>query len=119
MCEEGKGGPKDLTAAVKWMRKSAIQGQPLAQRYLGVMYDKGEGVEENPVLAAYWFQKSADQRDAEAQFYLATMYEDGEGVERNLKKALELYGLSAAQGIKAAKEGLNRLGSTRLSHKSQ
>lgn len=55
MYDNGDGVPKDPTETVKWYRKSAEQGDAIAQVNLGYMYAKGEGELKNPVLAHVWF----------------------------------------------------------------
>src|SRR5262245_58025868 len=42
--ENGKGTTQSAVDAVKWYRKAATQGLPVAQFYLGLSYSRGSGV---------------------------------------------------------------------------
>jgi TPR repeat protein len=70
----GEGVLRNYTAAVKWYRLSANQGNAMGQNSLGYMYNFGDGVPLNYVEAAKWFRLAADQGDADAQQHLAEMY---------------------------------------------
>ena len=66
----GKGLPKDLPEAVKWLRKAAEQGNTLAQSNLGYLYAMGEGLPKDPAEAVKSYRKAADQGEVMAQFNL-------------------------------------------------
>jgi TPR repeat protein/V8-like Glu-specific endopeptidase len=91
---------------VKWYRKSADQGDAVAQFLLGAMYENGEGVAEDDAEAVKWYRKSADQGDAVAQFLLGAMYENGEGVAEDEAEAVKWYRKSADQGDADAQNSL-------------
>ncbi len=55
--------PKDRRAAIAWLRKAAEQGQPDAQRQLGLRYVLGEGVPEDEDKGYAWIQKGMEQID--------------------------------------------------------
>ena len=55
-----------------WFRKSAEDGNAVAQINLGEMYEHGDGVVADPIEAARWYIKAANQGEAEAQFRLGT-----------------------------------------------
>jgi TPR repeat protein len=40
--------------ARKWFALAAAQGDPHAQRHLGILYAKGLGVKQNKILAYMW-----------------------------------------------------------------
>lgn len=46
---------EDYETAVTWFRKSAEQGEALAQYNLGVKYANGQGVAQDYILAHMWF----------------------------------------------------------------
>ena len=56
-----KGLSKNLPQAFYWYKKSAEQGNPVAQFQIGMMYREGKGVEENLELSDYWINKAAEQ----------------------------------------------------------
>lgn len=53
--------------AVKWLRKSAEQGNERAQCILAVCYENGKGVEKKYREAVSWYKKSAEQGHVLAQ----------------------------------------------------
>ena len=63
-----------LTAAGKWIRKAATQGDTDAQNTLGLMYLKGEGVKQNLNQAKKWFRKAAKLGHAQAQHHLEVLH---------------------------------------------
>lgn len=96
---EGKDGcKKDYKQAVNWFRKSAEQGNPLAQCNLGWCYETGNGVTKDYNQAVDWYRKSAEQGEAVAQRNLGMCYEYGYGVEKDYNQAVNWYRKSAEQG---------------------
>lgn len=70
-----------------WFQKSANQGDPDAENYLGWMYLNGLGVMQDFSKAKEWFQKAADYPYPPAQFYLGVMYENGYGMSKDYEEA--------------------------------
>jgi len=102
-----EGVRKNYAEAVKWFRKSAGQGYPVAQYFLGVMYESGlMGVKKDSALAVQWFRKAAKQGDAYAQSLLGWMYEVGEGVQQDYATALKWYRKAAEQWFPPAQYNL-------------
>ena len=60
------GVPQDVTVAVKWYRKAAVQGYAAAQYNLGFMYLNGTGVPQVYAEAEKWYRKAAEQGDVDA-----------------------------------------------------
>ena len=56
---------KDEAQAIRWLRKSAEQGDPEAQYQIGNLYRTGEGLEKNEAEAAKWLTKPSDQAEIE------------------------------------------------------
>lgn len=75
----------DIKEAVKWLTKSADQGDELAQEELFEMYYDGDGVRKDIKKAVKWIKKLA-KHNSGAQLQLAKMYESGEGVTKNYKQ---------------------------------
>ena len=73
----GVGVPKDPWKAAEWLRKSAEQGNVLAQFNLGGMYQRGEGVLQSTNLAVSWYRKAAERGLAHAQYAMAVAYAFG------------------------------------------
>ena len=102
-------------AALKRSRKAAelnqkaAQGNALAQKKLGWLYQSGRGVPKDLSKAAELYQKAADQGNAGAQNSLGWLYEDGRGVPKNMGKEAELYRKAADHGNAFAQNNLGRL----------
>ncbi len=56
----------DYETALKEFRPLAVQGDPLAQSYLGGMYAEGEGLPKDYVLAHMWATLAAVQGNENA-----------------------------------------------------
>jgi TPR repeat protein len=70
----GEGILKDEAESVVWLRKSAEQGDVVAQRSLGESYLTGTGVGKDLDQAEGWLRKSAEQNDPVAWFDLGSLY---------------------------------------------
>jgi TPR repeat protein len=62
----GEGAPKDLSLALKWIRKAAECGDPAGMHNLGVMHELGLGVGKDPGLACEWKEKARKAKALEA-----------------------------------------------------
>jgi TPR repeat protein len=96
MYDFGQGVDENNVIAVDWYRKAAEQGNPDAQRELGLMYDYGEGVEINDEIAADWFRKAAKQGHSDAQNDLGQYYLKAGDV--NISSAIENFKYSYDAG---------------------
>lgn len=90
----------DYGSALQVLRPKAQAGDPVAQTYLGEIYEKGLGLPAPDHAAAVsWYRQAAEQGYAPAQTALGSLYERGLGVPADKTKALDLYrraaGLSA------------------------
>jgi TPR repeat protein len=98
MYHEGKGVTQDYIESEKWFRKSAEQGNAVAQRYLGQIYEEGRnGIPQNYFEAIKWFRLAADQGDAEAQYSIGSMFRKGIGLSQDYAEAMKWYRLAANQ----------------------
>jgi uncharacterized protein len=89
----------DYTTAIPIYRMLADQGDPYAQRALGIIYDMGQGVPQDYVEAMKWYRWAADQGDALAQNNLGLLHFNGEGVLQNYIQAHMWLGLAAANAL--------------------
>jgi len=71
---------KEYAHAALYLRRAAENGSPVAQTYLGYMYQMGRGVPQDYAAAAGWFQLAAEQGEPEAQFLLGLLFDKGFGV---------------------------------------
>jgi TPR repeat protein len=69
----------------------AKEGDPVAQNYVGEIYEKGLGIQPDHATAAAWYQKAADQGNSRARINLGFLYEKGFGVKKDLAQALNWY----------------------------
>lgn len=115
MTDRGLGVKKDHTAALKLLEQAVAQPAQLpgfpnipnpgvaeAEHLLGVRYAEGISVDKDPVTAVYWYERAMNHENAEAPNNLGIMYRDGIAVERNVKKANQLFQLSARRGDSGA-----------------
>ena len=94
------------TALVNW-RPLALQGNPVAQNNLGIMYLDGKGVAQNTSEAIRYLSLSAAAGSSLGQNNLGGLYRDGKGVPRDFGKAGQWFAASASQGNSA---GMYNLG---------
>ena len=95
----------DYGAALSEFQPLAGQGEPQAQFYLGLSYQKGWGVIADPSKSAQWYRRAADQGLTKAQHNLALLYLRGEGVAADAKQARAWFERAAQQGdMRAAHE---------------
>lgn len=97
------GNAPDFRAALEWLRKSAVQGNPDAQNEVGRMYEKGEGVTRDYVAAAAWYRKAAEHVPdlggaSQGRNNLAMLYINGLGVPRELRSGLHVVKPDEFQG---------------------
>ena len=82
----------DYSAALTSLLPKARAGDPVAQSYVGEIYEKGLGrAGPDYTEAARWYGRAADSGYAPAQTSLGTLYERGLGVPKDGVKALDLY----------------------------
>ena len=94
MLEQGLGGAVDLANAEKWYNVAGEQGQPVAQYFLGNLYQLGKiGAEPDYELAKKWYS-SAQSNYAPAAVALGFI---NDTVEDNYDQALASYQMAADQ----------------------
>jgi uncharacterized protein len=86
--------------------KSAQQGDPNAQVYLGLMYSTGDGVTQDYKEALKWLTKAAEQGIAAAQFNVGLIYTNGYGVPQDYREAIKWFRKAAEQGYAEAQNSL-------------
>lgn len=104
---------KKYPEAYGWIKKSAEQGFPQGQYYLGQLYERGQGCQPDQQAAIFWYKKAADSGNVEAARKLGAIYNYGKGVEKNESEAIHWYqkagklgDTNAAFAIKAIWEAL-------------
>jgi len=102
----GNGVPKDEAEGVKWLRKSAEQGNADGEFWFGAAYDSGNGVAKDRAEALRWYRKAGDQGNAAAQYNLGQAYNLGNGVEKDTAEAARWWQKAAEQGLAKAQYNL-------------
>ncbi|MBI5040001.1 MAG: sel1 repeat family protein [Gammaproteobacteria bacterium] len=87
----------------------AIDGDPLAQHFLGWHYHKGLGIPVDDGKAVFWWQLAAKSGVPEAQQGLGWAYENGRGIDRDIEQAYFWYARAVTAGDQAAQESLTQL----------
>ena len=95
MLRKGDGVPKDVETAAAWFESAAVNGEPLAQFWMGFICQSGE-IAATDEEAAEWYLKSAEQGYAVAQNNLGALYANGRGVPQSEADALYWYGRAMA-----------------------
>ena len=86
----------DYTRASSILIPLAERGDPVAQAYLGFMFETGRGVPQNFSEAAMWYRRSAEQGNGAAQYSLGLLYDKGFGVPRDDVEAHRWLNLSTS-----------------------
>jgi hypothetical protein len=73
----------DYSRASSILIPLAERGDPVAQAYLGFMFETGRGVPQNFSEAAMWYRRAAEQGNGSAQYSLGLLYDKGFGVPRD------------------------------------
>lgn len=88
---------KDPKVAIGWLQKAAEGGHSLACARMGECLHLGDGVAQSYEEARKWYERAPE--NALALHGLATLYREGKGAEKNQAKAVQLYRMSAEQGL--------------------
>jgi uncharacterized protein len=94
---DGKGVPRNVSEAVRYLSLSAAAGSSLGQNNLGGLYREGKGVPRDYTRAAQWFTASASQGNSAGMYNLGLMYELGQGMKPEPFHAYMWYALAAEQ----------------------
>jgi len=78
-CEHGWGMPRSATAARRWYRAAARQGDPEAAFRLGLLLLRA-GRRRADAAAVIWLRQAADANHGDAQAALGACYRNGRGV---------------------------------------
>ena len=77
-------------------------GRPVAQTYIGYMYQSGLGVPRDYVVAAGWLNQAAEQGEPTAQFLLGLLFDKGFGVPQDWVQAEVWLNLAASRAERGA-----------------
>jgi TPR repeat protein len=101
---------RDYENALKWLLKSAEQGNRQAQAELGECYldvaQRSSTPEQAMIESAKWYRVAAEAGDAKAQYGLSRVYDKGRSTEKDTEECVKWLRLSAAQGYVPAQTDL-------------
>ena len=89
---------QDYLRALEGLRPLGQAGDPVAQYYLGLIFEKGLGVPANPSIAIQWYERGAEQGHADSQNNLGVIYLNGPASLRQSEKAKSWLQQAAEQG---------------------
>jgi hypothetical protein len=107
--ERGSGISQSYPEAVRWYRRSAMQGYPDALYKLCEMSERGEGLPQDYQEALRWCGLAAEHGHGRAMFLLGRLYHTGHGVREDLVRAHMWYNLATANGYDLGKRWRDRL----------
>lgn len=96
-CEHGWGVPQSVTAARRWYRAAARQGEAEAAFRLGLLWLRAERRRAD-IAGAAWMRQAADAGHGDAQAVLATCYRQGRGIAADLGESLRWTEQAARNG---------------------
>ncbi|MGE0642581.1 MAG: caspase family protein [Nitrospira sp.] len=88
----------DYGTALKVWMNAAQRGDPDAQYYVGVLYEKGAEGQPNYAGAANWYRQAADRGNRRAAINLGRLYEQGLGVEKSDREARKWFAKANGTG---------------------
>lgn len=97
---EGRGGPRDMPAALDWLQRAVDQNHAEAATLLARLLLRGDAVDApyDPERAATLLAGSAARGQAEAQYYLGQLALSGTGTPQDPKAAFNWFLAAAEQG---------------------
>jgi len=87
----------------------AEHGNPVAQFYVGFMFETGRGVPQNYTEAAMWYRRAAEQGHGGAQYSIGLLYDKGFGVPRDIVEANKWLNLSTSIASSRDREARTRI----------
>lgn len=99
----------DFVLAARHFIPLAERGDPVAQGYLGFLFETGRGVPQNYTQAAFWYRRAAEQGNSTAQYALGLLYDRGQGVPKDIVEASKWLNLSTAAAPKRSREARTRI----------
>ncbi len=102
LMEVAKAAPPE---ALEWLQRSADQGDPDAENFLGqyAAYPPRNYSQPNYTAAANHFQKAMSLGSTKAALNLGNLFAEGLGVQQSTSTAIELYKTAADAGLVEAR----------------
>ena len=103
---EGRGAPKDQSAAARWFERAATMGLAPAQYRLGSMLEKGIGVPPDRAAAKRWYLKAAEAGNVRAAHNLAVMDAQPAGDQPDYVEAAKWFRKAGEFGVRDSQYNL-------------
>lgn len=94
----------DYIKAFKIFQKFADKNNPIAQYYLGKMYEKADFVDKDINKAIFYFQEASKNNHADAAFALGMIYHRGKDIPKDDETAKDYFDLAIVNGNLEAKK---------------
>lgn len=95
----GDGVATDVPTAVYWLKRAALKQEPLAEYWLGTLYERGRGVAKSATQAMQWYGAAAHAGNAKAMYRLGVAYTDGWDGEPDYGEAARWFTKAANFGV--------------------
>jgi TPR repeat protein len=95
----GDGVAADVPSAAYWLRRAAAQHEPLAEYWLGTLYERGHGVPKDGAKALQWYERAAVSGNAKAMYRLGVGYAEGWNGTANYTEAAKWFAKAAGLGV--------------------
>ncbi|MDE2466811.1 MAG: SEL1-like repeat protein, partial [Alphaproteobacteria bacterium] len=95
----GDGTATDVPSAAYWLRKAALQNQPVAEYWLATLYERGRAVPKDLTQAMQWYAKAATAGNAKAMYRLGVAYAEGWAGTPDYVAAAKWFSAAAQYGI--------------------
>jgi localization factor PodJL len=96
---EGRGVPRNMDEAVRWLERGAAAGFAPAQFRLAGIHEKGEGVKKDIAAARRLYLAAAERGHAKAMHNLAVLYAEGADGKPDYRVAAQWFRRAAAYGV--------------------
>jgi TPR repeat protein len=106
---DGTGVARDENNGAHWIATAAMRGDPVAQFWLGTLFEHGRGETADPAAAIRWYEASALQGNLRAMYKLAVSYAEGWGTQKNYGEAARWFSRAAELGFVNAQYNLGVL----------
>ncbi len=103
------GLPRDEARAAKWFGAAAVGGRPGSMVAYGSLLEDTARNRNDLRFAAVWFAKGAEKGVPAGYYNLGRMYRDGKGVFQSYPKALDMFSLAAANGMRQARDAIEEM----------
>jgi AcrR family transcriptional regulator len=89
----------NIPGAAYWLRQAALQSQPVAEYWLGTLYERGQGMPKSLSHAFQWYAKAAAAGNAKAMYRLGVGFAEGWGGAPDFTSAAKWFAAAAQYGV--------------------